>query len=149
MNSVLPNGETHRVVYNSNNIVGYIIYRQCYVAVPSSNIFHGKNDDDINDMDFPSVHGDVTWTSSYEDTIKKLGNISFPELNSDHWIIGWDYNHFANMNDMMTGLSYGVKPTLDLLKNECISVCNEIAGKIEHGSEHPVTIPMHKIRSKE
>ena len=126
MNSVLPQSETHRIVYNNNNIIGYIVRRQCYVAVPSSNIFHGKSDDDINNMDFPNVHGNVTWASSYEDTMKQY-RINCLELNSDHWIIGWDYNHFANMEEMMAGISYGVKPTLDLLKNECISVCNDLA----------------------
>ena len=126
MNSVLPSNESHRVVYNSNNIVGYIIRRQCYIAVNPDNIFHGKNDDDINSMDFPNVHGNVTWANSYEDTMKQH-RINCPELNSNHWIIGWDYNHFGNMEQMMSGLSYGVKPTIELLTKECISVCNDLA----------------------
>jgi hypothetical protein len=127
MKSVLPSGEYHRVVYNSNNIVGYIIRRQCYIAVPPSNVFYRKNDDDINSMDFPPVHGGVTWTSSYEDIMKQHKIMNFPELKSDHWIIGWDYNHFGNMEQMMTGLSYGVEPTLELLTKECISVCNKLS----------------------
>ena len=126
MNSILPSGETHRVVYNSKNIVGYIIRRQCYVSVPPGNIYYGKDDDDINNMDFPTVHGGVTWASSFENTMR-VHRINCPELNSNHWIIGWDYNHFGNMEQMMTGLSYGVKTTLELLKNECISVCNDLA----------------------
>jgi len=131
MNSILPPGEDYRVVYRNDDkkIVGYIVRRQCYVTIPKGHIYHGKNDDEINSSDFPSVHGNVTWSASFERTKTNHEFKSYPEIDQDSWIIGWDYNHFGNMKQMMEGLSYGVKPTLELLQNECISVCKYCADK--------------------
>ena len=126
MESVLPTSEEYRIVYNNsdNTIIGYIARRQCYVAIPKGHIYYGKTDDEINCSDnFPEVHGNITWAKSVEKTkdIHKFDN--YPEIKHDSWIIGWDYNHFANMQQMMNGLSLGIKPTLEILKKECISVC--------------------------
>lgn len=124
MSSVLPSGKIYQVVYNQNNIIGFLARRQCYIAVLSEHKYYGKNDDWLNSSDFPQVHGGVTWSYSYgTNPVLKDAIASIPELTAQHWVIGWDYNHFANMEQMMTGLSYGVKPTFELLKNECVDVC--------------------------
>jgi hypothetical protein len=126
MQGVIPEGE-HRVVFNRDNILGYIINRQVYVAVPPGNMYYGKSDDEINSMDFPEVHGSVIWSGNVEKSLR-LGGKTFPELiqKSNHWIIVWAYNHFTSMIQMMSGKSYGVTPTLVMLTNECIRTCEEI-----------------------
>jgi hypothetical protein len=127
MNSILPSGQIYKIVYNQNNVIGFLARRQCYVAVLPGHQYYEKDDDWLNSSDFPPVHGSVTWTHSYgTHPVLRDAIASIPELTPQHWVIGWDYNHFANMEQMMSGLSYGIKPTFELLKNECIDVCNEI-----------------------
>ncbi len=125
----VPVGE-HRVVFNRDNILGFIILRVAFIAVPRGNIYYGKSDDDINHMhdpEFPEAHAGSTWSSNIE-KFKREFKINFPELRhkSDHWIIGWHYSHFGNMKKMMSGESFGVIPTLRMATDDCIRVCEEI-----------------------
>jgi len=120
--SVLPFSENYRIVYMCNNIIGFIFRRQCGVAIPKGHIYYGKTDNEINCSDyFPEVHGMLTSSISIEEFRRIQSKFAtYPEIEQDSWIIGWDYNHF---DDTESWLSYGIKPTLEILKNECISVC--------------------------
>ena len=128
MDSVLPSEQIYKIVYNQDNIIGFLARRQCYVGVLPEHDYHGKDSYWLNSNNFPTVHGGVEWSASYgTKPILKKAIVSILELTAQHWIIGWDYNHFANTKEMMSGLSCGVKPTFELLKKECVDVCNKLA----------------------
>lgn len=125
----VPVGE-HRVVFNRDNILGFIILRLAFIAVPRGNIYYGKSVDDINYMDdpeFPEAHAGINWSSNIK-KFKHEFKINFPELiqKSDHWIIGWHYSHFGTTEGAIAGKSFGVIPTLIMATDDCIRVCEEI-----------------------
>jgi hypothetical protein len=117
--SVLADGETHRIIVNDGEFVGICGRRQGYLAVPPGHAWFGMDTDEqegwVDATDYPEVHGGCTFA--------KLGrdcdfSVFIP---ADHWVIGWDYMHFCGEGDWVAGLSYGVKPTFEIILNEILA----------------------------
>lgn len=80
------------------------------------------------------VHGGITY---YNQNNEKFSSLNIPE---DYWVIGWDYNHSRNSDEMNKGISYSnikdtdsgsankieskVIPTFEIIKDEVIKACN-------------------------
>jgi hypothetical protein len=85
MDSVLPSGQIYEIVYNQDNIIGFLARRQCYVGVLPGHVYHGKDSDWLNSNNFPTVHGGVEWSDSYgTNPVPKKAIVSIPELNAQH-----------------------------------------------------------------
>ena len=120
MNSVLPNGQSSAVVFEQDGVVGVVGRRMGYVGVPRSHLWSGVVDDDGRNSDelpFPDVHGGVTWAGPVPSSVPAA------YAGRDLYWVGWDYNHFCGDNDMRLGLSYGVRPTYAMLRDEVVRVC--------------------------
>ena len=121
--TVLPTGVSGQVVFvDSNNIVGVVGRRQGYVGVPRGHSWDGVitvDSGECNSLPFPDVHGGVTWSSN-----EAPSNIPASHSTQDLYWIGWDYCHYCGSNDMMMGISYGVRPTFEILRDEVLRVCN-------------------------
>jgi len=119
-----PTSNPYQIVFEQDGIIGIVAPVHTFVAVGNDSPYHGKDDDEINSMDFPQIHSPVTWSKSYEDTLKVIP-IDFPELNADHWLIGWDYLHYGNTASMIRGLQSG-EGSFEIRCSDCIKMCNEL-----------------------
>jgi len=124
-NSVLPINVSGQVVFDNNNIVGVVGRRQGYVGVPRGHPWDGVitvDSEECKSLPFPDVHGGVTWSNNIPSSIPASHS------NKDLYWIGWDYCHYcgssSSSSDMMLGISYGVTPTYNMLRDEVLRVCN-------------------------
>jgi hypothetical protein len=119
-----PTSNPYQIVFKQDGIIGIVAPVHAFVAVGNDSPYHGKDDDEINCMDFPQIHSPVTWSKSYEDTLKVIP-IDFPELNTNHWLIGWDYLHYGNTASMIRGLQSG-EGSFEIRRSDCIEMCNQL-----------------------
>jgi hypothetical protein len=119
-----PTSNPYQIVFKQDGIIGIVAPVHAFVAVGDDSPYYGKDDDEINGMDFPQIHSPVTWSKSYEDTLKVIP-IDFPELNTNHWLIGWDYLHYGNTASMIRGLQSG-EGSFEIRRSDCIKMCNQL-----------------------
>ena len=106
-------------------IISYGSHPCAYVELNKEHPYYGKCNCDAYDLDI-NVHGGITY-----------GNYGLGStVSNEHFILGWDYNHFNdyNYNDEKYGLTSGKKWTTEEIFEDVKNVINQLREmEIKHG----------------